>query len=219
MVRAILFDLGNVLVTFDERRDVVRGIVEAFSSNPLCAQSVVDELFLVGAGEQPYRALDTGEKDLKTLWREICGKARIHLNELPFARFAALYVAHLKPIEPMIALARRLQGRYHLVAVSNGDFGSRYVVDLLTARHGLSFLESFVSSEIGVIKPQLFARVKETLWLTCRIEPRECLYVDDIGRYVESAQIYNMHGILHDATRESPEMFVAKLRDFDIVLA
>ncbi len=214
-IKALLLDLGNVLTKFGLRTLVFERIVLRFGGNP----ALVATLFGNEPGEARYWQLDTGKMSHEELYRRIVVGTGIRAGALPYERFCALYVTHLQLIESMLPIVRKLQDRFKLVVVSNGDFGSRYVVDRLETDHGIEFAESFVSSEIGVKKPGMLAVVKGVMWQSHQIAPHECLFIDDIPEYAKAAEDLGMKAFVHNATIETtPGIFEAKLHDHDIFL-
>ena len=215
MVRAILFDLGNVLVSFEERKEVIARIVRAHNGNVDAAAS----LFSKGDGEAPYEALDTGQMNAKKLWWAVCTKGRIKQRKLPFHIFVMLYAMYLKPLPESVEVAGELGQRYQLVAVSNGDFGSRFVVSLLKVNHGISFLRSFISSECGVRKPQLIDRACDVLLREHGIHREECIYIDDMYQYVVAAKKLGLQAIQYHGLKESPHQLRSRLWKAGVELA
>ncbi len=212
-MRAILFDLGNVLVRFRERKDVLHDIVESFHG----AFADLENLFTENK-EAAYQDLDTGRLKHPELWHTVCKVGHVHEELLTYEMFSALYVGHLHPIEEMIAVARKLQNRYRLVVISNGDFGSWYALEVLRTFHKLDLPLAFISSVVGMVKPALIAHAKSTLALSNAIFPHECLFVDDVQSYVDEAKKLGLWAMQHNASVEPVSDFILKLKDFNIVV-
>jgi FMN phosphatase YigB (HAD superfamily) len=212
-VRAILVDFGNVLVYFDKRTDILKRIALGFDGR----EDGIDELF-PGEGEAQYESIDSGAMTHKELWQKFCEVSGIAQAVLPLDMFSVLYVEHLRPVKLVVDLLRRVQDRYHLVGVSNGDFGSVYVCRLLEVHYGIKFLAAFVSCDFGVKKPALIDRAVVALRRLGRIAPEECVFVDDVPAYVEAAKQYGMKGIVFDARHDSVDDLEERLRFFGVEL-
>lgn len=197
-VRAILFDVGNVLVTFEDRRNVVGRIVTSFRKN---GNGGAEDIRFDGVwGTSVFNELDTGKMSHRALWQLVYRAAEVSPKELPCHRFTCIYVEHWKPVLETIALVQSLQEHYLLVAVSDGDFGSTYALDILRVHYGIKFLETFVSYEHGCKKPILYEKTLEVLADRYGVLADACVCVDDIPLYVEVAQKMGMRGILFDAS-------------------
>lgn len=200
MIKQIWLDLGKVLVYFDERTEVLVRIVKASGGNT----DTVRRIFGPGRGESVYEDLDLGRVSHEDLWNTICQFAKIPPERLSLSLFSALYVNHLRPILPTISLVARLQEKYHLVVVFNGDFGSIYAVRLLESHFGLRFQKVFISSLCQLKKPGLLNCA--LVWAEKRGSlPAECVFVDDVEAYINEANRLGVLGILYDATVEPLE--------------
>ena len=209
--QALLTDLGNVLVTFWERKDLVRAIVEGFDGDP----KTVANLFPAGQGEDIYETLDRGDLDFRDFHREICRVSGVSGITLPYDRFLMVWARHLEIIKPVAELYRSIQKNIPIIAVSNGDIGSFHAADLLQVYGGVKFKEVFVSSAYHITKPQLFSVVVEYLESN-GFDLELCPYVDDLPRYAQSANVYGIPGILFNGREQSCEVLQQELGKFGI---
>jgi|SRR3989344_656763 len=206
-VKAVLWDIGRVLVSFEDRRDVLCRIARRFSSDGTPDTSCFSGLY----GQSLLGYLDVGQISHRALWKMTCGAARIHPRKLPWHRFSALYVEHLKPILPIVEIARRVQESYVMVAVSDGDFGSTYAIDMLETHYGIRFHKRFESWQVGVKKPCLYKHALNFLESEHTINADEIVCIDDIMEYVEVADHLGMRGIKFDARVDGAEFLIARL--------
>lgn len=207
MIKAILWDLGNVLVSFEERSEVLRRIVRRYGGS----ENSVERLFGAGSGEYLYHDIDIGTMSHRDLWLQVCSLGNINPQHLTFPIFSSLYLWHLQPIQPVVEFAKKLFRNYTCFAVSNGDVGSRYVVEMLATHYNLTFPGAAISSEWKIKKPELIQVVAEELSFNMRIYPNECLFIDDVAAYVDAARANGMIGIKHNSTQEPLERLVQKL--------
>ncbi|OGZ55410.1 MAG: hypothetical protein A3H64_03520 [Candidatus Ryanbacteria bacterium RIFCSPLOWO2_02_FULL_45_11c] len=197
-VKAVLWDIGRVLVSFENRQEVLCRIAKRFSSDGTPDTSCFSGLF----GRSLLGYLDTGQISHRALWKITCEAARIHPRKLPWHRFTVLYVEHLKPVLPVLEVIRRVQESYITVAVSNGDFGSTYAIDMLETHYGIRFKKRFESWQVGVKKPCLYKYVLNFLESEHAINADEVVCVDDIIEYITVANRIGMRGIVFNATTE-----------------
>lgn len=104
-------------------------------------------------------------------------------------------------------------------AISNGDFGSTYLVHMLEARYGVRFLEMFLSWEYQMKKPLLIEKAAGILKSRYAIAPAECVLVDDQPQYVEAAARLGMEGILFDARKDSVTDLIGRLNKAGIFIS
>lgn len=212
---AVMTDLGNVLVTFWERVELIQRIIIPFGGDPKSLEFLFPKA-KGGSGESVYELLDTGELPLQEFWQKLCQNCGIDPKQLPYPMFFALFSRHLQPIEPVVNLFYDLQERFPIIAVSNGDEGSRYAVHMLEVFYNLRFEKVFVSHEQRCRKPALLNHVREWL-IKNKFDPAQCPFVDDLPRYTEAARIeYGFPAILFDATRQPVSLLQSELAKFGI---
>lgn len=196
-MKAILWDLGNVLVRFDNRNDVCRRIAETFGGN-------LPDLF-EGEGESAFVNLDIGEMNQVDLWHLVCRVGGINPNTLNLPLFSALFVTHLKAYEENVAVFKHYQDKCSMFAVSNGDFGSEFAYHMLQTDHGLQFKRGFISNQLGVKKPTLLELVASSIHREDGLRPKDCLYIDDIKEYLEEGENIGFHTLHFDARKQTAE--------------
>ncbi|TSC79488.1 MAG: hypothetical protein G01um101429_475 [Parcubacteria group bacterium Gr01-1014_29] len=211
--RVVVCDVGNVLFTFQDRREVIKRIIRAHDGD------VESEKWFSGMlGRAVFDACDNGKITPRKLWKYVCKRAVINHRELSESMFFGLFFDHLQPIDGTITLVRRLQNRYPLVAVSDGDIGSRYAINALMTHHGVQFLETYVSCEKKLRKPALYAYAAENLLNKHNIAADECVCVDDIISHVNFVKELGMRGIHFNGAQEPAEVLLWRLGWEGIVL-
>lgn len=182
----LLTDLGNVVVTFQQRTDWLKQICINFGGDPTAVEKVFESEIKAGlTGEAICESLDLGTLALEQVYMGLVQYGGVADESFSFEHFLFMYPMHLKPIEDVIMLYKRL--KVPLVAVSNGDAGSRHVVNMLKVLYGVNFSKVFTSCEQGNKKPRLLYNVLEWL-LHERVRPCNCLFVDDIAAYCQAAE-------------------------------
>lgn len=171
VLRACLFDMGNVLVHFSHER-MCRQIAS------VCEASPDDVQRLLFNGELHWK-FDRGELTSADFHRLLCEEFEGNptLDEL---KLAASDIFELN--SPIVAVLHRLkQAGIRLILLSNTSSAHHEFIrdrfDVLNCFDGFS-----MSFEVGAIKPEdaIYLKAVEL----AGVEPGECFYTDDIESYV-----------------------------------
>ncbi|MGI8603885.1 MAG: HAD-IA family hydrolase [Verrucomicrobiales bacterium] len=171
MIEAFLFDIGNVLVTFDFSRAMRR----------LAERSVLDS-DEIGAKLTPL-ILDL---ECGRLGNDDFIRAGITASRFsgPAEKFAVIYREIFEPHVPMESLVDQLRQRFPLYLLSNT---SSLHLDHLRTSFGVfgHFAGGVFSHEAASLKPgeKIFRDVIER----CRLDPARTFYLDDIIANTEAA--------------------------------
>jgi glucose-1-phosphatase len=175
MIKAIIFDLGRVIVPFDFRRGYARLEV-------LCGIAAADIPGRIGATDLVQR-FECGRIAPEDFVREIAAQLEMTISH---AEFSEIWNSIFLP-ETLIPedLLRALAERYRLVLLSNTNYihfeGIRVNYPLL--RHFHAYILSY---EVGAMKPAPEIYRRAITAAGCR--PEECFFTDDILEYVEGAR-------------------------------
>ncbi|HXI85605.1 MAG TPA: HAD family phosphatase [Verrucomicrobiae bacterium] len=180
-IDAVIFDLGNVLLAFDERRAVERlaartGRTPQQISDYARTTPYVTELALGKVTK--LRFFHTVAKDLAF--------------DGTYQEFALLWSDIFTPIDPMIALAESLKNRLPRLLLSNTN-----AIHMDYVFEHYPFLQDFdahvLSHEVGLLKPDpaIFQHALRTSGLTAA----RTVFLDDIAANAEAARHAGMQGI------------------------
>jgi FMN phosphatase YigB (HAD superfamily) len=198
-IRAIIFDIGRVLIRIDVAR-AMKGMVAGLSISP-------EELW--SAIEKDPRWKDWQEGRIAARDWHLQMKQRFG-GSASFEEFTQTWNLVLDP-EPIHGkeLFEKLSKKYRLALLSNTD---PIHVAYIEARYDFvaHFPARIYSCAIGASKPNPII-YREAL-RACRVRAEEALYIDDIEAYVEAATQLGMAGVQF----RSPEQLVAALREMDI---
>jgi len=194
-IKAVIFDLGRVIVPFDLNRAFVR-------LEPLCG---------IPAAEIPKRIAPTGLAERFESGgiesRDFVRELSTHLNlDTSYENFCEIWSSIFLPYtlipESMIGGIAR---NYRLVLLSNTN-----AIHFEMIRENYPLLRHFhaliLSYEVGAMKPQplIYRRAIEAAGCL----PEECFFTDDIPKFVEGARAQGI-----DAVRfESAAQIEAELR-------
>ena len=182
MIKALLFDLGNVLVAFDFARGY--RAIEGFSrykaeDMPL----VISEAGLV----PPYERGEISSREFFERLSELLGLS------VGYEQFCEMWSTIFLP-EPVLSeeLLAGLRRRYRMVLVSNtNDIHFRMIRETYgVIRH---FDAHVLSYEVGAMKPS--ERIYEEAVRRAGCRPQECFFTDDVEEYVEGARRYGVDAV------------------------
>lgn len=201
-LRAVIFDIGRVLVRIDPAR-AVEGLAKGASLAP-------SELWKAIEKDPRWPDWQEGRISPRDWYLHL---ARRFGQTFTFEQFTEVWNRVLDPV-PIHedTFFERLSKRYRLALLSNTDpIHVRY----LEATYG--FFEFFptriYSCTVGASKPSplIFREALRSL----KVQAQEAVYIDDIAAYVESAQRLGMAGIRF----ESPSQLIAELAALGVVTA
>ncbi len=179
--RAVILDLGNVLV-FHDNSLLFRRLAARAGLPPVEA-----ERRLSGAS---WTAANRGLLGAEGLRREVCGALGM---DLPAGEFNALWSSHFTVHEEVLPRVEGLAGRVKLVLLSNTN-----VLHIEWLRPRLPVLRRFehlvLSCEVGLVKPE--PAIYQEALKRAGCEPHEAAFFDDIPEFVQAANALGIRGHL-----------------------
>jgi putative hydrolase of the HAD superfamily len=181
MYKAIVFDLGRVLVDFDFERwfQALEGVCphDAAEIRRRIAATDLVERFETGLIEPP---------DF------VAQLSRLLVLDIDYAAFCQLWSGiFTDPLVPE-AMLEALAARYRLLLLSNTNAIHYEMIreNYPMLRH---FHDRILSYEVHAMKPrrEIFQAALER----CGCRPEECFYTDDIAAYVEAARRLGMDAV------------------------
>jgi glucose-1-phosphatase len=174
MIKAVIFDLGRVIVPFDFNLGYAR--LEALCGIP--AAEIPGRLFPTGLVVD----FESGKLDARDFATRLCG----HLNlDIPYNDFCDIWFSIFLP-DPLIpeSMLQGIARNYPLILLSNTN--AIHFEMLLESRPLLRHFHTYVLSyKVGAMKPLPLIYQKAIEAAGC--EPGECFFTDDIPEYVEAA--------------------------------
>jgi len=185
-ISAILFDLGNVLCTFDWQKSMLR-LCERVPQ--LDSDGFVTWLLSQEGPHDPYCRGEIDEQGLlDNLHRRI--DPRGHLED---AWLIELWNDMFEPLEDSLAIVDELRGRVRLGLISNTNALHFQHLDRLLDLHS-RFDSITLSYQEGVLKPD--RAIFETALQRARVHPEETVYTDDLAEHVEAAGRLGIRSLL-----------------------
>jgi putative hydrolase of the HAD superfamily len=182
VIKAILFDLGNVIVPFDFKRAYAKlgplcSCPVAEISSRLRSTDLVQRFESGRVASEPFVSELSALIGLKTTYREFCDL------------WTSVFFEDTLVPESLIA---GLHSRYRLLVLSNTN---PIHFSMLKARYAVfrHFDDFVLSYEVGALKPdaEIYRRAIERAG--CR--PEECFFTDDIASNVDAARNCGMDAV------------------------
>lgn len=189
-VRALLFDLGGVLIGIDFQR-----VFEHWARSSGGDATDIASRF---SQDEAYRRHERGEIDASAYFSSLRSSLGIDLDDVAFlAGWNDLYL----PPREGIAACLELAARSYPVFVFTNSNPSHQTAWEPMLRHELAHVRRvFVSSEMGRRKPdpEAFGHVAQEIG----IEPEGVLFFDDAEENVRGAEAAGMQAVLVTSTKD-----------------
>lgn len=192
-MKAILFDMGRVLVEYDH------GVtVRAVAARTTAGLAAVEQLMLAYA-----TPLGLGELSAEEFYDLLVTETGFQED---FATFITLYATGIQRNEAALAYAVALQQRpdVTVAVISNTNAAHvRWLDDHVPEL--MQFDLVMMSNEVALLKPDpaIFELAMELL----SVLPTQCIFVDDIADNVAAAQALGLAGIVHgDWVQTRPQL-------------
>jgi FMN phosphatase YigB (HAD superfamily) len=177
MIKAVIFDLGKVIVPFDFSR-AYRAMAE------LCPYSAEDIPKRIGSVPTDLlRRFESGQIEPEHFVEQLCGILELRVEYPQFCElFSSIFLADTLIPESMLEGLRR---RYRLLLLSNTN-----AIHFPMIRQNYPLLRHFddfiLSYEVGAMKPS--PRIYEEAIARAQCAAGECFFTDDIAEYVVGAR-------------------------------
>jgi putative hydrolase of the HAD superfamily len=189
MIRAFLFDIGNVLLKFDFGVALRKITAQAEVSDPAATMARFDQVKL---------AYEDGQIDRSAFIRGAFDVLRYRGTE---AEFTAAWEDIFVPNEPMFALVEKLHDRFPLYLLSNtNDIHVEYFFRQYPVFR--RFTAGVYSHEARASKPG--RKIYEIAQQQLGLEPKTTFFIDDLLPNIETARTlgFNAHHYHHDRHSE-----------------
>ena len=182
MIRALVFDIGNVLLKFDFNIAIRRLL-------PLCGNA---DAGLLAPIEEIKNAYESGRIGRDTFLKEVFRLLDFRGDE---ETFIAAWVDIFEVNAPMLDLVERLHGRYPLYLLSNT---SDIHMDSILERYPFfgCFTDGVYSYRVGCSKPapEIYRLTHEQFG----IRPEETVFIDDLEANITAAAASGFQAIQYD---------------------
>lgn len=203
MIKAIITDLGNVLVKFDHMA-ACRKLAKFTSNGMFNAGSIYEKII-----RDPI--VIKYEKGLISSPDFCANVSRCLELQIDYETFSQAWAEIFEAIPEMEEMLADLKNQLPVYLISNtNEIHFQYVFKQFPI---VQQLNGYVLSyKIGHMKPEM--EIYQEVLRHSGLSAHECLYIDDIKRYVEAASALGFHCI-HFI---DPQQFKEKLRSFGLSL-
>ncbi|HOW58137.1 MAG TPA: HAD family phosphatase [Candidatus Omnitrophota bacterium] len=180
-IKAVIFDLGNVLVNYDVKRAARR-----FSKAGGISQIRIWAHFFLSKFEQAYTR---GEISTMEFYRAAC---RVFKKPIPYKLFKQYWNDIFWENPGMERLLVRLKKYYPLYLISNTNLMHFTYIKkhFKLLRH---FKKKFPSHEVRARKPEL--RIYRRVLSKIGLRPEQTVFIDDMKSFIRGARKAGMHAI------------------------
>ena len=180
-IKAVIFDMGNVILNFDAKKSARR-----FARDCKVPMSLVWDHFFTSQTEKAYTR---GEITCKQFYNHSKACLKVVVD---FDKFKHYWNDIFWENKGMDQFLTRLKRKYPLYLISNTnkmhfDFIKK---NFKILRH---FKKTFPSHEVGHRKPepQIYKKVLRSI----KLKPKDTVFVDDVLKFVEGARAVGMYSI------------------------
>lgn len=183
MIKTVIFDIGNVLVDFDWDGFINRLFPDA-------DKNFISKINDAVWGERRWDRLDAGD-DPEEVMKNIISHAPEYENELRIVFRRVGETLRKRPETPNLIKGLKEKG-YKVLYLSNYSHyvmeANPDVLDFLPLTDGGIF-----SCDVKLIKPQ--REIYECLAKKYKLNPSECVFIDDLEKNVKGAKDFGFEGI------------------------
>jgi putative hydrolase of the HAD superfamily len=202
MIRALICDLGNVLLHFEHRLVTTR-LAE------LLPDAIWDE-----KNEQRFwslvKSFESGSIDTETFLTQ-AGRSLLLQQPIPEEEFRMIWADIFWPNQEFIDLLSKLRNRISLVMLSNTNpLHIGYARERFPELFSL-FSHTVFSYETGYGKPD--PEIYRHALRVAGASPHETLYFDDIAAYADAASALGIHGYQYISIKSACDV----MRMYDVI--
>jgi epoxide hydrolase-like predicted phosphatase len=174
MIKAIIFDYGNIISSVDNDR-----FIEELSKATGKSGAELDQL--VSSSSDELRKYETGLITSDQFFERVVKQRGLNMDKKSFIK---LFTGRLTPIEETHELIRKLKAGYKLGLLSNtNEWDYEYEIKQCDV---FSLFDSVtVSFKVGAMKPDWKIYIDALNKLG--VQPDESVYIDDVREYAEAA--------------------------------
>ena len=205
MIKNILFDIGWVLVEGD--KEATAREYQLYSAKPK-EQFGIEDVFIPGV----QHAFERGEINPEQYYQNFLEHSGCRIS---FRHFAIIWAKHFVEIQSMISLGQKLARNLKVYFLSNTN--PLHIPVLYNYFPTLLFFhDQALSYELGAMKPdrEFFQLALEKL----KLDPAECLYIDDNANNVAGARDFGLCSIHHQDPEQTTASVFNALKESGVTL-
>jgi len=209
-IKAIIFDFGNVLASFDHM--ITCRKLADFS--PFSPEKIYQCIFKTELLEEGY---DKGLVDSLTFYQQV--KEKIQANsKLTWEAFKKIWGDIFSENSGIEKVLERIKPELKLFLLSNtNEIHWKYISQMPVIKHFFPDEKQLILSfKLGFRKPDVQIFKEAIKRANCPSE--KIIYIDDIPEYIQTAKELKMNGILYNCKKELPVALLKKLEKFKVII-
>ncbi len=195
MIKNIIFDCGKVIMQYDEK------YISSFFTDD---KEDIELLAKVAMHRKYWNAFDEGKLTEDVYLSEVKKELPERLHAA-VEKLCAEWTSHMPPVEGIESVIAEIKASGKgLYLLSN--FNQRLRTELHLAPSLLLFDGLVISGEIGMVKPN--ENIYRYLLDTYKLDPTECIFVDDRDDNIEAGEKLGIKGYLFDGNAEKLRVYL-----------
>lgn len=193
MIKNIIFDMGNVLLTFDRDR-----FLDAVNAHGEERRMLLNNVYL----SVEWARMDRGSMTEAEAAASMCSHVPEHLHEKVHL-LVDKWDRPIIPVPGMAELVRELkEAGYGVYLLSNASYRQH---EYWPRVPGSEYFDgTLVSADVKLVKPE--REIYELMMKEFNLIPDECVFIDDSTLNIEGAERVGIHGIVfHGSAEEARE--------------
>ncbi len=183
MIKNIILDMGNVLLSFDPELSL-----HAFAEDAADRDLIRKELFQGPEWEQGDYGIITNAQRYELVSKRIPKRLHPALHNC-----VTQWSSFMEPVPGALAFCEYIKQKGYGIYVLSNACSSFY--DYFPRFTEVSYFDGvMVSSDVHMIKPK--QEIYELFLQTYQLTPQECLFIDDRPENIKGAQQVNINGYL-----------------------
>lgn len=193
MIKNVIFDMGNVLLTFDRDR-----FLDAVNAHGEERQMLLNNVYL----SVEWARMDRGSMTEAEAAASMCSHVPEHLHEKVHL-LVDKWDRPIIPVPGMKELVRELkEAGYGVYLLSNASYRQHEYWPRVPGNE--YFDGTLVSADVKLVKPE--REIYELMMKEFNLIPDECVFIDDSTLNIEGAERVGIHGIVfHGSAEEARE--------------
>lgn len=199
MIKNLIFDFGQVMVSFKRKYMVERFVTEPADS-ALLQEVVFDRLY--------WDRLDAGTITDEETLRLVCERLPERLHGVAREIYYN-WIYNIPEITGMVELVREMKEQYGVKVYLLSNI-SKYFAEHVGEIECLNSFDGLVlSSACGFTKPH--RKIYEHICSQFALIPEECIFIDDRTDNIEGAESYGIKGYVFDGNAARLKEYLTKL--------
>lgn len=193
MIKNVIFDMGNVLLTFDRDR-----FLDAVNAHGEERRTLMNNVYL----SVEWARMDRGSMTEAEAAASMCSHVPAQLHEKVHL-LVDKWDRPIIPVPGMAELVRELkEAGYGVYLLSNASYRQHEYWPRVPGNE--HFDGTLISADVKLVKPE--REIYELMMKEFNLIPDECVFIDDATQNIEGAERVGIHGIVfHGSAKEARE--------------